>query len=149
MANSKKGTKQVNPPTPKQRVHSAFNSKGGLVDAIMDLVGDSSSDFRATLMQVSNKRLMSHHHNAKRMSAKFGDKNGVIEAICAERFPKGNLPDGFRAGLETFSAWRLMDEHRQAVDGTKSAAKAKTKADKLIALRVKRRAKVRARRAAK
>lgn len=149
MGNSKKGTKQVNPPTPKQRVNAAFGNKRGLVDAIVSLVGDDSDDFRSALMQVSNKRLMSHHHNAKRMSARFGSKDGVVEAICAERFPKGNVPDGYREKLEGFSAWRLMDEHRQAVDFTKKSGKLKAKQDKLIAARRARRAKVRAKRAAR
>lgn len=149
MANSKKGTKQVNPPTPKQRVTSGFGGKHGLVDAIVDLVGDSSPGFRSALLQVSNKRLMAHHHNAKRMVAQFGSKDGVVEAICAERFPKGNVDEHFRAKLETCSAWRLMDEHRQAIGATAKAKKAKVAQDKLAAARAKRRAKVRARRAAR
>ncbi|GEM_PF-1124634 len=147
MANSKKGTKQVNPPTPKQRVNSAFGGKHGLVDEIMNLIGESDSDLRSRLLQVSNTRLMSHHHNAKRMVSKFGSKDGAVEAICAERFPKGNVPEGYRAKLEGFSAWRLIDAHRQSLDATKRDAKAATKAAKRKAARAKRRAKVRARRA--
>lgn len=149
MSNSKKGTKQVNSPTPKQRVNSAFGGKHGLVDAIVDLVGDKNAEFRTRLLQVSNKRLMSHHHNAKRMVAQFGSKDGVIEAICAERFGSSNVPEGYREKLEAYSVWRLMDEHRQATDGTKTAAKAAARAAKLAAGRRKRRQKVQARRAAR
>ncbi len=145
MANSSKGTKQVNPPTPKQRVNAAFGSKGSLVDAIMDLIGESDSHLRSRLMQVSNARLMSHHHNAKRLSVKFGGKDGAIEAIIAERYPKG-APDGFRAKLESYSAWRLIDEHRQALDANKRNAKEAAKAAKAKAAKAKRRAKIRAKR---
>ena len=149
MANSKKGTKQVNPPTPKQRVNSAFGSKKGLVNAIVELVGDNDAGFKSSLMQVSNKRLMSHHHNAKRMVAQFGSKDGAVTAICSVRFPKGNVPEGYREQLEGYSAWRLMDEHRQALGAVKAEAKAKAAAEKLRVARLKRREKVRARRAAR
>lgn len=149
MPNSKKGTKQVNPPTPKQRVNAAFGNKRALVDAIVGLVGEDDDSFRSALMQVSNKRLMSHHHNAKRMSALFGSKDGAIEAICATRYPKGNPPEGYRQSLEAFSAWRLMDEHRQAEDYAKRAAKQAAKDAKVLAARRKRRAKIRAKRAAR
>lgn len=148
MANSKKGTKQVNPPTPKQRVNSTFGNKGSLVDALLDLIGESDSKLRASLMQVSNTRLMSHHHNAKRLVTKFGDKNGAIEAILGERYPKG-APDGYREKLEAFSAWRLIDEHRQAQDASKRHAKADATAARTKAIKVKRRAKIRAKKAAR
>ena len=50
MANSKKGTAQVNPPTPKQRVEKQFGSKSALVDKILALY-DAPEGSRSKLMQ--------------------------------------------------------------------------------------------------
>lgn len=148
MSNSPKGTAQVNPPSPKQRVASAFGSKGALVDAIMGIVG-ASSDERSKLMQVSNMRLMKHHHAAKRMQAQFGNKDGVVDAILAIRFGGAQPDTGVREKLEASSAWKLMDLHRQALDLEARAKKEAAAAAKAKAARAKRRAKVRAARAAR
>ena len=129
MANSKKGTKQVQPPTPKAQVAKAFGAKASLVDAIISLIGDAPEGTRGALMQVSNSRLLSHHHNTQRMAKLFGTRDGVITAIMAIKYPKG-APEGERAKLEVFSPWRLMDAHRQATDGAARAAKVKTKTKK-------------------
>ncbi len=149
MGNSKKGTAQVNPPTPKQRVNSAFGSKSALVDEIIRLIGASERDVRSKLMQVSNNRLMSHHHNAKRMVAKYGSRDGIIEAICAKKYPKGNVDEHYRARLEGYSAWRLVDVDRQVDDGLKSAAKSVAAAERVERIKQKRRARVKRRRAAR
>lgn len=122
MANSKKGTKQVTGVTPKARVAKTWGTKAGLVDAILGLIGDAPEGSRAALMQVSNTRLMSHHHNTERMQKQFGGKDGAIRAILALRFPK-TVPAGEREKLEGFTPWRLMDLHRQAQDAAKRAAK--------------------------
>ncbi len=146
MANSKKGTSQVNPPTPKQRVSSAFGGKRALVDELMGLMGESGDELRSKLLQVSNTRLVKHHRAAKRMVGNFGSKDGLIEAIVALRFPKGTPDEGFRAKLEGYSPWRLVDLHRQTKDWEVSSAKAAAAAAKAKAAKAKRRAKVRARR---
>lgn len=148
MANSSKGTKQVNPPTPKQRVLSTFGGKGALVDAIMSLIGDDGSS-RGKLMQVSNDRLIKHHHAAKRMSAKFGSKDSLVDAIVAIRYGSRTPDEGAREALEASSVWRLMDLHRQAVDMEAASKKAEAVAAKAKAVRAKSRAKVRAARAAR
>ena len=147
MGNSKKGTPQVNPPTPKQRVNAAFGDKAGLVDEIIRLIGDSAA--RAKLMQVSNQRLISHHHNAKRLVTRYGSRDGAIEAICAKKYPKGDVDPNFRARLETFSAWRLIDLDRQVDDGIVSAAKATAKVERAARIKQKRRDRVKRRRAAR
>ena len=116
MANSKKGTAQVNPPTPMQRVAAAFGGKAALVDEIMSLIGEKDGQVRSRLLQVSNKRLISHHHNAKRMVAQFGSRDGLIDAVCSKRYPKGTVDENFRAKIEGYSAWRLMDLVRQVDD---------------------------------
>ena len=148
MANSSKGTKQVNPATPKQRVQSTFGGKGALVDAILSLIGDDGSS-RSKLMQVSNDRLIKHHHSAKRMSAKFGSKDSLVDAIVAVRYGTRTPDEGAREALEASAVWRLMDLHRQAVDIETSAKKAAAVDAKAKAARAKRRAKVRAARAAR
>ena len=147
MGNSKKGTPQVNPPTPKQRVNSAFGDKVGLVDEIIRLIGDTGA--RAKLMQVSNQRLISHHHNAKRLVSRYGSRDGAIEAICAKKYPKGDVDPNFRTRLETFSAWRLIDLDRQVDDGIVSAAKAALKVERAARIKQKRRDRVKRRRAAR
>ena len=144
MANSKKGTQQVNPPTPKARVSSAFGGKRALVEEITGLMGDSSSELRSALMQVSNTRLINHHRAVKRMVAGFGSKDGIVESIIALRFPKGTPDEGYRAKLEGYSPWRLVDLHRQTKDWEASSAKAAAKAAKAKAVKAKRRAKIRA-----
>jgi hypothetical protein len=123
MANSKKGTAQVNPPTPMQRVAAAFGGKAALVDEIMSLIGERDGDVRSRLLQVSNKRLISHHHNAKRMVAEFGSRDGLIDAICAKRYPKGTVDENFRTKIEGYSAWRLMDLSRQVDDNADRSEK--------------------------
>ncbi len=144
MANSKKGTKQVNPPTPKQRVSAAFGGKRALVDEITGLMGDSTPELRSALMQVSNDRLINHHRATKRMVASFGSKDGLVESIIALRFPKGTPDEGFRGKLEGYSPWRLVDLHRQTKNWEVNQAKAVAKAAKLKAVKAKRRAKIRA-----
>jgi hypothetical protein len=119
MGNSKKGTKQVNPPTPKQRVGSKFGNKGALVDAILGLIGTAPDGSRAKLMQAPNSKLLSHHRACERMSKQFGNKDGVVTAILALRYPKG-APQGERENLEKHSPWRLMDLHRQAAGKAKA-----------------------------
>ncbi len=136
MANSKKGTAQVNPPTPMQRVAAAFGGKAALVDEIMSLIGERDGDVRSRLLQVSNKRLISHHHNAKRMVAEFGSRDGLIDAICTKRYPKGTVDENFRAKIESYSAWRLMDLSRQVDD---NAARAEKKAAAVATRRLVRR----------
>lgn len=149
MANSKKGTKQVNPPTPKQRVNAAFGGKAALVDEIMKLSGVGDADVRSKLMQVSNTRLISHHHNAKRMVAAYGSREGLIEAICAKKFPKGNVDEHFRTAIEGFSPWRLVDLDRQVEDLQKKDAKEAERVAKLARARKARRDKLRRRRVAR
>lgn len=127
MANSKKGTKQVNPPAPKQQVIKTFGGKTQLVDAIIGMLGDAPEGTRGKLMQASNSKLISHHHNTTRMVKDFGSKDGVVTAILATRFPKG-APQGEREKLEPQSPWRLMDLHRQSIDGAKRALVTATKA---------------------
>ena len=139
MANSKKGTAQVNPPTPMQRVAAAFGGKPALVDEIMSLIGERSGDVRSRLLQVSNKRLISHHHNAKRMVAEFGSRDGLIDAICAKRYPKGTVDENFRAKIEGYSAWRLMDLARQVDDRSARLEKDATADAKRRVVRRKRR----------
>jgi hypothetical protein len=148
MANSKKGTAQVNPPGPKDRVKAAFGGKASLVDEIVSLIGGGSSD-RSALMQVSNLRLMKHHHAAKRMSAQFGDKGSLVEAILAIRYGKRTPDEGVREKLETASAWRLMDLHRQTLDNEARRAKLAVVDARAKAVKAARRAKIRARRAAR
>lgn len=128
MANSKKGTAQVNPPSPKQQVGKKFGSKKQLVEAILGLIGDAPEGSQSKLMQTANSKLMSHHHNTQRMVKQFGNRGGAIDAILGLRFPKG-APEAEKAKLERFSPWRLMDLHRQATDAKKKAdaAAAKTK----------------------
>ncbi|HAN31989.1 MAG TPA: hypothetical protein DCQ06_10365 [Myxococcales bacterium] len=145
MANSKKGTKQVNPPTPKQRVESAFGGKKALVNDLIGLMGGDSS-LRTKLMQVSNARLVKHHHATKRMVENFGSKSGLIEAITALRFPKGSPDEGYSAKLESYSPWRLMDLHRQTKDWEVSQAKAAKVAARESKIKAKRRAKIRSHR---
>ena len=118
MANSKKGTAQVNPPTPKQRVETQFGSKAALVDKILALY-DASEGSRSKLMQTANSKLTTHLHNTQRMAKEFGTRDGAITAILALRYPKGNAPEGEKTKLEKFSPWRLMDAHRQATTAKK------------------------------
>ena len=118
MANSKKGTAQVNPPTPKQKVEKQFGSKAALVDKLLALY-DAPEGSRAKLMQTANSKLATHLHNTQRMSKEFGSRDGTITAILALRYPKGNAPDGEKTKLEAFSPWRLMDAHRQATTAGK------------------------------
>ncbi len=148
MANSKKGTAQVNPPTPKQRVVSAFGDKSSLVSEILRLIGDDGAS-RSKLMQVSNLRLMKHHHAARRMSQQFGSKDALIDAILAVRFGSRTPDQGAREKFDAASVWKLMDQHRQAID-LEARAKVEAAADaKVKAVKAKRRAKVRAARAAR
>jgi len=147
--NSKKGTPQVTPPTPKQRVNSAFGSKEALVDEIMQLIGESDGDAKRRLMKVSNLRLMSHHRNATRMVNEFGSRDGVVSAILQLRFPKGPSDEHVEAKLRSYSPWRLMDEVRQARDLAAKAEKQAAVEAKARAARKKRRTKVKARRAAR
>jgi len=118
MANSKKGTAQVNPPTPKQVVEKKFGSKAALVDKILALY-DASEGSRAKLMQTANSKLVTHLHNTERMAKLFGSRAGTITAILALRYPKGNAPESEQTKLEKFSPWRLMDAHRQATTAKK------------------------------
>lgn len=148
MANSKKGTAQVNPPTPKQRVSAAFGSKASLVDDIISTAG-LDDGIRGRLMQVSNLRLMKHHHAVKRMASQFGNKDGVIEAILATRYGKRQPDEGVREKLDSYSPWRLMDLHRQAVDVAAKQEKTDAAAAAAKAKKAARRAKLRARRAAR
>lgn len=149
MGNSKKGTAQVNPPTPKQRVNSAFGGKAALVDELVRLIGSADSATRAKLMQVSNQRLISHHHNAKRLVSRYGSRDGAVEAICAKKYPKGDVDPNFRARIEGYSAWRLVDLDRQVDDGIKSAAKLALKVERAARIKQKRRDRVKRRRAAR
>ncbi len=148
MANSKKGTAQVNPPTPKQRVATAFGDKGSLVSEILRLIGDDGSA-RSKLMQVSNLRLMKHHHAARRMSQQFGGKDALVDAILAVRFGSRKPDEGAREKLEAASVWKLMDQHRQAIDLEARAKIEAAAAAKVKEVKAKRRAKVRAARAAR
>lgn len=113
MANSKKGTAQVNPPTPKQQVDKKFGSKGKLVDKLLGLYSAADGS-RSKLMQTSNTKLLSHLHNTQRMVKDFGSVDGAVTAILALRYPKGNAPAAEKAKLDGSSPWKLMDLHRQA-----------------------------------
>lgn len=122
MANSKKGTKQVNPPSPKQIVAAKFGGKNQIVDAILALY-DAPEGSRGKLKQVSNTKLLSHHRNTERLIKQFGSRQGAIDAILAVKFPKGNAPDSEKAKLAAANPWKLADLHRQAKDIAAKAAK--------------------------
>ncbi len=117
MANSKKGTKQVNPPTPKQRVEKQFGTKAALVDKIIALY-DAPEGSRAKLMQTANSKLVTHLHNTDRLIKQFGSREGAVTAILALRYPKG-APESEKTKLSAFSPWRLADAYRQATTAKK------------------------------
>lgn len=112
--NSKKGTAQVNPATPKQIVAKKFGTKDTLVDAILGMY-DAPEGSRGKLKQCSNSTLMSHHHNTQRMVKQFGTRQGAIDAILKVIYPKDNAPDSVKAKYAGYSPWRLMDLARQHV----------------------------------
>jgi len=143
MANSKKGTKQVNPPTPKAKVAKQFGGKGQLVDAILAAIPGAPEGSRSKLMQTANSKLISHHRNTQRLVHEFGSVDGAVTAVLALRFPKG-ASDVERAKVEGQSPWRLMDMHRQAVSAVADAAAKKEAAAKARATRTKAHSKTRA-----
>lgn len=112
MANSKKGTAQIKPVTPKQKVAKQYGGKEALVDAIIALY-DAPEGSKGKLRQTSNTRLLSHHHNTKRLVAQFGSRQKAVAAILALKYPKGHVPDSEQAKIGGYSPWRLMDLHRQ------------------------------------
>lgn len=112
--NSKKGTAQVNPATPKQIVAKKFGTKDTLVDAVLAMY-DAPEGSRGKLKQCSNSTLMSHHHNTQRMVKQFGTRQGAIAAILKVVYPKDNAPDSVKAKYASYSPWRLMDLARQYV----------------------------------
>lgn len=116
--NSKKGTKQVVPVTPKQKVIKQYGSKEALVDALIALY-DAPEGSKARLKQVSNSKLMTHFHNTQRLMKQFGSRAAAVDAILSARFPKGGVPDGERDKLLGYNPWRLMDLVRQATGKAK------------------------------
>lgn len=118
MANSKKGTAQIKPVTPKQQVAKQFGGKEALVDAIVALY-DAPDGSKGKLKQVSNTRLMSHLHNTKRLVAKFGSRSSAVSAILKLKYPKGEVPQSEQDKFGKFAPWRLMDLHRQLSGETK------------------------------
>ena len=113
MANSKKGTVQINPPGPKAVVDKKFGGKGALVDKILALY-DAPEGSRSKLLQTSNTKLISHLHNTQRAVKEFGSRQGIITAILAIKYPKGTVPESEKTKLEAYSPWRLIDLYRQA-----------------------------------
>ncbi len=118
MANSKKGTAQIKPVTPKQQVVKQFGTKTALVEAIIALY-DAPDGSKGKLQQGSNTKLMSHLHNTKRMVAKFGNRSSAVAAVLKLKYPKGETPQSEQTKFAAFSPWRLMDLHRQLSGETK------------------------------
>jgi len=117
MANSKKGTAQVKPVTPKQQVAKAHGSKAALVDAILALY-DPADGSKGKLLRVANSKLLTHLHNTKRMVAMFGSRANAVAAVLKLKFPNG-APEGEAAKVGAFAPWRLMDLYRQLSGKTK------------------------------
>jgi hypothetical protein len=124
MANSKKGTAQINPPTPKQIVADKFGGKNQIVDSILALY-DAPEGSRGKLKQVSNSKLLSHLRNTDRLIKQFGSRQGAVDAILAIKYPKGNAPESEKTKLAAANPWKLADQLRQAKDLAAKAAKAK------------------------
>ena len=102
-------------PTPHQQVKKSFESRGGLVDKLVDMVdkhhGDSTKDqVKSRLMALSNQKLLRLYRVEQKVRERFGDKDGMIKHILDARSAAGyTADDALKTKLETLSKAELLD----------------------------------------
>lgn len=102
--------------TPYQRVVAEFQTRPGLVDAILPLLESKDEDTRSRLMGTTNAKLLRIYDTAQIVKSRFGSRKNLVEGILAARYPNNGTPDdGFLRRVEEASDKRLLDIHRQVV----------------------------------
>jgi hypothetical protein len=100
--------------TPLARVKRLHGSKESLVDSLvssLDHDDESDDELRTRLLTVSNKKLLRLDAALKAVSEKYGSKDKLVEALCAQR---GMIRDAdYAAKLRTLPITRLLDMTRQ------------------------------------
>jgi hypothetical protein len=100
--------------TPMQEVKQRFGTKQQLADKLIPTLdrpeGEEDADFTRRIATASNKQLLRLHAAQEAVSKDFGSKEGLVDAIVAKKFPKGNDP--YRTKLLTKHSSSLLDLYR-------------------------------------
>jgi hypothetical protein len=116
---------------PLAQLKEEFKDKAGLVAAVKKLAKDELFSDRLNedkgLDHVSNRKLLHLHQVLTDVSAKFGGRSALIDAVLT--LERRGKDEGFRSRLERFPTTRLWDmyrsaERRRSVSAAAAAAKA-------------------------
>ena len=97
--------------TPMQEVKERFGSKDELADKLIPLLDRpedlDQDEFELNIRTASNKQLLRLHAATETVKRRFGSKEGLVDTIVSQKFPKGNAP--YREKLMKLRATRLLD----------------------------------------
>ena len=101
--------------TPLQVVNEEFGSKEKLAKKLIPLLevdeGVDQEEFERRILTASNRQLLRLHSTHETVKEQFGSKEKLVDAIVANKFPKGN--EDYKIKLLTHRPTRLLDLYRQ------------------------------------
>ena len=99
--------------SPLQTVKSRFGSKEALVDKVAPLLDrrpeETADELRERLMRVSNKKLLRLLERAEDISARFGGRDALADAITQQR--AGREDAAYKNKLLGHTTGRLLSMH--------------------------------------
>ena len=101
--------------TPKQIVLDRFETRGNLVDAILNLMSAGEKDDRtaARLKAAKNAQLLRIHDVLGEVQERFGSRDALIQDIAQRKFAGKNEDQAYVQKLQDLTSKRLLDLHRQ------------------------------------
>ena len=99
--------------SPKEMFEAKWSSKKDAAAAIVALIGDHDGKTAQRLKSVSNGKLLKLYAAGEEIKAKFSNRKGLEDAICAAKFPKGDVDEAYRTRLQGYGVLRLLDLHKQ------------------------------------
>lgn len=101
--------------SPLEQVREEHDSKGRLAGKILDHLDapehEDPEEFDNRIHTMSNKKLLRLWDSIQRVEDEFGSKSDLVEAIVAEKFPKGN--SDYQDKLAGFTYPRLLGLARE------------------------------------
>lgn len=102
--------------SPLQKVRAQYGSKEELAKKVVDLLekpeDEETEAFEHRVQTMSNRKLLRLIESHEAMTAKYGSKAALVEAVVKARFSGGNAD--YAAKIDGYSVPRLLDLARQA-----------------------------------
>lgn len=102
---------------PLTTVRDRFETKEALVDELIGtgllrrVEDESDAELKSRLLKSPNTKLLRLHGQTGEVSSRFGDRAGLLDALCKLKFQGRKVEDAWREKASGWSNGRLLDLH--------------------------------------